>query len=133
MCIRDRTEARRREHLAAQRSESTALAERNDLPVFVMACMLPGETIGLNIFEPRYRLMFRRCLEGNSRLALTCALRVRSLPARIGCSATAAAHMRDQIPSLSDRALRVCSLPPRMCYPTTAIVWHITLEQCPEI
>jgi hypothetical protein len=46
------------------------------LPVFVMSCMIPGESIALNIFEPRYRLMFRRCMEGNRSLGITQALQV---------------------------------------------------------
>lgn len=29
-----------------------------------------GEKIGLNIFEPRYRLMVRRCMEGNRRFGM---------------------------------------------------------------
>lgn len=34
------------------------------IPLFVMSPLLPGETMALNIFEPRYRLMIRRCMEG---------------------------------------------------------------------
>lgn len=34
------------------------------LPLFVMSPLLPGEVMALNIFEPRYRLMIRRCMEG---------------------------------------------------------------------
>ena len=29
-----------------------------------------GEKLGLNIFEPRYRLMVRRCMEGNRRFGM---------------------------------------------------------------
>ena len=36
-------------------SSSTGEAETATLPLFVMACMLPGEHMALNIFEPRYR------------------------------------------------------------------------------
>lgn len=51
--------------------------EGTDLPVFVMAPLLPEEQIRLNIFEPRYRLMVRRCMEGNKRMGMTCAVTVR--------------------------------------------------------
>lgn len=39
------------------------------LPLFVMQLLLPGERMSLNIFEPRYRLMVRRCMEGSRRMA----------------------------------------------------------------
>ena len=39
-------------------------AAESHVPLFVMSTVLLGETIDLNIFEPRYRLMIRRCLEG---------------------------------------------------------------------
>lgn len=44
------------------------LTER--LPLFVMTNLLPGEEVQLNVFEPRYRLMFRRIMETNRRLGL---------------------------------------------------------------
>ena len=34
------------------------------VPLFVMATLLPGEHMALNIFEPRYRLMVRRVMAG---------------------------------------------------------------------
>ena len=34
------------------------------LPIFYLDPVLPKERLRLNIFEPRYRLMIRRCLEG---------------------------------------------------------------------
>ncbi|GAX75173.1 hypothetical protein CEUSTIGMA_g2617.t1 [Chlamydomonas eustigma] len=40
------------------------------LPLFVMSTLLPGEKMGLNIFEPRYRLMIRRAMEGNRRIGM---------------------------------------------------------------
>ena len=36
------------------------------LPLFVLGSIAPGMQLRLKIFEPRYRLMFRRVLEGNS-------------------------------------------------------------------
>jgi len=41
--------------LPRRNSSSTGEAETATLPLFVMACMLPGEHMALNIFEPRYR------------------------------------------------------------------------------
>lgn len=32
--------------------------------------MLAGEKMQLNIFEPRYRLLVRRCMEGNRRFGM---------------------------------------------------------------
>mmetsp|Transcript_68947 Transcript_68947/g.218030 ORF Transcript_68947/g.218030 Transcript_68947/m.218030 type:complete len:273 (+) Transcript_68947:303-1121(+) len=40
------------------------------LPLFVMDVVLPGQAIALNIFEPRYRLMVRRCMDGNRRMGM---------------------------------------------------------------
>jgi len=53
-------EARQADVEKAQKVE-----EDGPLPLFVMSALLPGETVGLNIFEPRYRLMIRRCMDGN--------------------------------------------------------------------
>ncbi len=35
-----------------------------------MSSILPGEAMALNIFEPRYRLMIRRAMEGNRRFGM---------------------------------------------------------------
>ena len=40
------------------------------IPLFVMSPLLVGETMALNIFEPRYRLMIRRVMEGNRRFGM---------------------------------------------------------------
>ncbi|GLC50546.1 hypothetical protein PLESTB_000391800 [Pleodorina starrii] len=45
------------------------------LPLFVMSLVMPGEGMSLNIFEPRYRLMVRRVMEGGRRLGLAQARR----------------------------------------------------------
>lgn len=85
----EETEKRRREYCAAATGDARADGDDKDmdadwtLPVFVMSSMLPGESIALNIFEPRYRLMFRRCLEGNRRLCMTCALQARRSGAQV--------------------------------------------------
>ncbi|VFQ62708.1 unnamed protein product [Cuscuta campestris] len=40
------------------------------LPLFVMDVVLPCQKFHLNIFEPRYRLMVRRIMEGNRRMGM---------------------------------------------------------------
>lgn len=50
---------------------SGTTAERpTALPLFVMSPMIPGEVMTMNIFEPRYRLMIRRVMEGNKRFGM---------------------------------------------------------------
>ena len=54
----------------ASRREAVALEETGGegtlhTPLFVCALSFPGTPTFLRIFEPRYRLMLRRCLEGN--------------------------------------------------------------------
>ena len=40
------------------------------LPLFITDYVLPGQAVALNIFEPRYRLMVRRCLDGDRRFGM---------------------------------------------------------------
>lgn len=40
------------------------------LPLFVMDVVIPCQRFPLNIFEPRYRLMVRRIMEGNHRMGM---------------------------------------------------------------
>ncbi|KAL9243257.1 hypothetical protein vseg_017167 [Gypsophila vaccaria] len=40
------------------------------IPLFVMDSVLPCQKLLLNIFEPRYRLMVRRIMEGNRRMGM---------------------------------------------------------------
>jgi len=40
------------------------------LPIFYLDPMLPKQRLRLNIFEPRYRLMIRRCLEGSRKFGM---------------------------------------------------------------
>ncbi|KAI9117350.1 hypothetical protein K1719_011516 [Acacia pycnantha] len=40
------------------------------LPLFVMDVVMPCQKLPLNIFEPRYRLMVRRVMEGNHRMGM---------------------------------------------------------------
>ncbi|PSC74157.1 LON peptidase N-terminal domain and RING finger 1 isoform B [Micractinium conductrix] len=62
-------EQRRQEERAAVAAAAEPAGDA-PLPVFVMSLLLPGECMALNIFEPRYRLMVRRCMEGNRRLGM---------------------------------------------------------------
>ncbi len=50
-------------------ADGGALARR-DLPLFVMSAILPFEPMALNIFEPRYRLLVRRAMEGRRRFGM---------------------------------------------------------------
>ncbi|KAJ7638831.1 PUA-like domain-containing protein [Roridomyces roridus] len=50
----------------AERAEAIAAEERDarlDTPIFVCTLIFPGHPTALHFFEPRYRLMLRRCLE----------------------------------------------------------------------
>ncbi|KAJ7068293.1 PUA-like domain-containing protein [Mycena amicta] len=49
-----------------ERAEAIAAEERDarlDTPIFVCMLIFPGHPTALHFFEPRYRLMLRRCLE----------------------------------------------------------------------
>lgn len=43
------------------------LVESEELPVFVCSMAYPGMPCPLHVFEPRYRLMIRDCMETGSR------------------------------------------------------------------
>lgn len=60
------------EEYAERKSENDSLIKLGvDLvPLFVMDTVLPCEKMALNIFEPRYRLMVRRIMEGNHRMGM---------------------------------------------------------------
>ena len=73
-------EARRKEDAAEAGDEATEPAGGGEgaagefgeavLPIFYLDPMLPRQRLQLNIFEPRYRLMVRRCLEGSRRFGM---------------------------------------------------------------
>ncbi|KAH7665280.1 putative E3 ubiquitin ligase protein [Dioscorea alata] len=60
------------EEYAERKSEQESLTYLGvDLmPLFVMDVVLPCQKLSLNIFEPRYRLMVRRIMEGNHRMGM---------------------------------------------------------------
>lgn len=55
------------------------------LPLFVMDVVLPCQKLSLNIFEPRYRLMTRRIMEGSHRMGMVGMDSTRSSVADVGC------------------------------------------------
>ena len=50
-------------HAAIERDERDS---RLDTPIFVCTLAFPGMPTILHVFEPRYRLMIRRCIESSS-------------------------------------------------------------------
>ncbi|WOL01693.1 LON peptidase N-terminal domain and RING finger protein 1 [Canna indica] len=60
------------EEYAERKSEQESLSHLgvDILPLFVMDVVLPCQKLSLNIFEPRYRLMVRRIMEGNRRMGM---------------------------------------------------------------
>ncbi|XP_022736111.1 LON peptidase N-terminal domain and RING finger protein 1-like isoform X3 [Durio zibethinus] len=60
------------EEYAERKSEHDSLINfGNDLiPLFVMDVVIPCQRFPLHIFEPRYRLMVRRIMEGNRRMGM---------------------------------------------------------------
>ncbi|CAH9092675.1 unnamed protein product [Cuscuta europaea] len=55
------------------------------LPLFVMDVVLPCQKFHLNIFEPRYRLMVRRIMEGNHRMGMVIVDSTTGSIAEYGC------------------------------------------------
>ncbi|KAH1254657.1 LON peptidase N-terminal domain and RING finger protein 3 [Glycine soja] len=53
-----------------QEHDSLIKAGVDLLPLFVMDVVIPCQRFPLNIFEPRYRLMVRRIMEGNHRMGM---------------------------------------------------------------
>jgi Lon protease-like protein len=54
------------EYMERQRAiERDARDARLDTPIFVCALAFPGMPTILHVFEPRYRLMIRRCIESS--------------------------------------------------------------------
>uniref|UniRef100_T1G0J0 RING-type domain-containing protein n=1 Tax=Helobdella robusta TaxID=6412 RepID=T1G0J0_HELRO len=57
-------DARKRNHLSEL---ATAACRGEDIPIFVCTLAYPDLSCPLHVFEPRYRLMMRRCLESGAR------------------------------------------------------------------
>ncbi|KAL4184494.1 hypothetical protein AMTRI_Chr10g1290 [Amborella trichopoda] len=60
------------EEFAERKAEHKSLTnlDADLMPLFVMDVVLPCQKLPLNIFEPRYRLMVRRIMEGNRRMGM---------------------------------------------------------------
>lgn len=72
-----------------QEAEVEKLQSEVGMPLFVLnAVVFPKLEFPMHIFEPRYRLMLRRCLEGQKRFGLLGCRRGpdgRWVPAAVGC------------------------------------------------
>ncbi|KAL6893453.1 hypothetical protein ACP4OV_007551 [Aristida adscensionis] len=75
------------EEYAERRSEheTMAYAGVDLMPLFVMDVVLPCQKMALNIFEPRYRLMVRRIMEGNHRMGMVAIDSATGTVADCGC------------------------------------------------
>ena len=60
------------EELAGRKNLDTEhnLQDGDTLPIFALDYVCPGQLMALNIFEPRYRLMVRRCLDGSRKFGM---------------------------------------------------------------
>lgn len=71
----------RRKEMQEERSQDLMA-----LPLFLLNTMaFPGQSFPLHIFEPRYRLMLRRCLSGSRRFGLVCATPAHPNGEDVGC------------------------------------------------
>ncbi|OEL33819.1 hypothetical protein BAE44_0005160 [Dichanthelium oligosanthes] len=75
------------EEYAERRSEHETMtyAGVDLMPLFVMDVVLPCQKMALNIFEPRYRLMVRRIMEGNHRMGMVAIDSATGTVAECGC------------------------------------------------
>ncbi|RCV44258.1 hypothetical protein SETIT_9G359100v2 [Setaria italica] len=75
------------EEYAERRSEHETMtyAGVDLMPLFVMDVVLPCQKMALNIFEPRYRLMVRRIMEGNHRMGMVAIDSATGTVADCGC------------------------------------------------
>ena len=55
---------------ACEVEEVTTPTQSASLPLFITDYVLPGQAVALNVFEPRYRLMVRRCLDGDRQFGM---------------------------------------------------------------
>lgn len=54
-------------------TKTEAEQDLNSMPLFLLSVLaFPTQPFPLHIFEPRYRLMLRRCLEGQRRFGIVC-------------------------------------------------------------
>ncbi|KAL3813017.1 hypothetical protein ACJIZ3_014285 [Penstemon smallii] len=67
------------------------------LPLFVMDVILPCQKFQLNIFEPRYRLMVRRIMEGNRRMGMVVVDSSSGSIADYACEVEITEHIDDEL------------------------------------
>ena len=80
-CFPEEYETRKEEEKASVVAQEGAVEQ---LPLFVLSPIMPGETVNLNVFEPRYRLMIRRVMEGNKKFGII-SMRGNNALAPVGC------------------------------------------------
>lgn len=76
------------EEYAARKSEVVYEGEQDldSMPIFLLGMVaFPNQQFPLHIFEPRYRLMLRRCLEGQRRFGIVCCTHAQPNGVDIGC------------------------------------------------
>lgn len=76
------------EEYTARRNEMTNESEQDldSMPLFLLGMVaFPSQPFPLHIFEPRYRLMLRRCLEGQRRFGIVCCTHAQPNGVDIGC------------------------------------------------
>ncbi|OWF53763.1 LON peptidase N-terminal domain and RING finger protein 3-like [Mizuhopecten yessoensis] len=65
--FRQELEQRRKTHEDEMEELSRMVTDQHEIPVFVCTMAFPGIPCPLHIFEPRYRLMVRQCMESGTR------------------------------------------------------------------
>uniref|UniRef100_A0A0E0KFJ4 RING-type domain-containing protein n=1 Tax=Oryza punctata TaxID=4537 RepID=A0A0E0KFJ4_ORYPU len=75
------------------------------MPLFVMDVVLPCQKMALNIFEPRYRLMVRRIMEGNHRMGMVAIDSATGTVADCGCEVEILEYRVAEIEWLQDISL----------------------------
>eukprot|EP01049_Picozoa_sp_SAG25_P007811 SAG25_NODE_659_length_6098_cov_41.853476_4_plen_452_part_00 len=55
---------------AASAAQEEGGVAHDVLPIFTLDYVVPGQTMALNMFEPRYRLMTRRCMDGDRKFGV---------------------------------------------------------------
>jgi len=67
-------------------TEAEKIQDLTALPLFLLPSVaFPGQSFPLHIFEPRYKLMIRRCLAGSRRFGLVCATASHPNGGDVGC------------------------------------------------
>ncbi|KAH0865183.1 hypothetical protein HID58_082394, partial [Brassica napus] len=75
------------EEYAERKSEQDSLVHlgNESMPLFVMDVIISCQKLSLHIFEPRYRLMVRRIMEGNHRMGMVALDSATGSPVDVAC------------------------------------------------